>query len=266
MATLHNDGTSACYADFTPIHATLNNLPNGAGTIAALVKSTASSGASTFDIAGLHPASPFTNFYHVLFAKIDDSNPFSHLLDDAGLAVSQESPEWTGAHGKWYVMAVTWAAGTVTERFHRIDADLGGSWTHANAGGTNGGNRAGPGTTGHWLIGYNGEQSGVCDIALVAAWVGIALTDAQCTELYNQKRTSDWFNNSAGPPNLLVECNTLNPSDIGITPSPMSGNAMALTGASPTWEFNGRGQVTYGGSRLRGRGMNSDPRSNAEST
>jgi len=235
MATLYNASPGTNFATFTPISTALNNLQAGAGTIAALVGK--DSGAGGIDCCGLLNSAR-TNWYHALQFK------GSQLEDDDGIVGLIETPTWTPTTN-WYIVVVTWASGTVTERFHHVNQTTPAGWTHSNATGNNGGNRAGPGTNGHWEIGYFLDNSGSGGIALSAAWAGVALSDAQCAELSVNNKTSDWWNNSGGQPTTLIECTSLTLTDIGANPSTFStigGLTLANpAGGAPTWTFDGRG-------------------------
>lgn len=241
MATLHGDGGGSSYLRFTPISSVLNNLPNGAGTIAALYRRNTFTGT---DICGLMNSTD-SAWYHTL-GHIGGSGGNDVVWDDDGLVGINESPTWAGAIDTWYISAVTWpAGGAQAERFHHINQQSPAGWTHSNGNVNNGGNRAGPGTSGRWHIGYfgDGSASASVDIALVAAWVGNQLVDAQIEELSVNNKTSDWWNNSDGHPDLLIECTSLTPTDIGANPSTYDNTpaGITLTGPDPTWIFNGRG-------------------------
>jgi hypothetical protein len=231
MATLYNSGSQR--ATFTPISTALNGLPNGAGTIAALVKK--DSAAASLDAGGLLNSAN-SDWYHAL--SLTDLR----IFDDDGLTGPLETPTWSPGTD-WYIIAVTWpAGGAALERFHHISQSSPAGWTHSNSAANNGGNRAGPGTNGHWLFGYHGDFGGSGAIALMAAWAGVALSDAQIEELITNNRTSDWWNNSAGQPTLLIEGNTTSPVDIGANPSTFSSiGGLTLTGATPSWVFDGQG-------------------------
>lgn len=240
MATLYNPATPSGtnFMSFNPVSSALTGLPNGAGTIASLTRKDNQAGG--IDCCGLVNTG-LTEWYHAL-SHVDD-----HLNDDDGLAGVQE-PSWSD-NLSWYINVVTWNAGGASlERFHHIDQDTPAGWTHANSLGNNGGNRAGPTTSaGVWRVGYFADFAGSGAIGLVACWAGIALSDAQCTELATNNRTSDWWNNTGGNPTTLIECNTLTPVDIGANPSTFSSNSgLTLAGATPTWTFDGRGVTAAG--------------------
>lgn len=241
MATLALPGTA--FARFNPISSALNNLPNGAGSLAALIKKDVAGGG--VDFGGL--ISPFAggvvNWYHNIQFQ------GTRLSDDDGIVGTLETPTWSPTTD-WYIVGVTWpAGGAALERFHRINQTTPAGWTHTNSAANNGGTRAGPGTgsNGTFRIGYTEDNSASGAIALYAAWVGVALTDAQFVELATNNQTSDWWNNSGGNPTLLIECNTSTPTDIGANPSTFNDiGGLTLTGANPTWTFNGRGAVGPG--------------------
>lgn len=237
MATLVSTGSQ--FARFNPISSTLNNLQAGAGTIAALCRIDSIVG--QLDCCGLVTpfAPPLSNWYHYLHFGLSSTS----VGDDDGLVTFTETPTWAGASNTWYILVATWAAGTVTERFHHVNQQSPAGWTHSNATGNNGGNRAGPGTTnGTWRIGFGEDFGGGGQYALCAAWVGTALSDGQCAELSVNNKTSDWWNCSGGQPTLLVECNTTSLVDIGANASTFSSiGSLTLTGVDPTWTFDGRG-------------------------
>ena len=249
MATLENVSPGTAFATFTPISSALSGLPNGAGTIAALFNRQAA--LASQDVTAL-VNSALTNWYHSLTFLSD------HLFDDDGIVGVNETPTWTTTTG-WYIIVVTWpSGGAALDRFHHVYQTTPAGWTHSNSAANNGGNRAGPGTGGHFRIGYAGDNnhSSSTYYALVAAWAGVALSDAQCAELSVNNKTSDWWNNSGGQPTLLIECNTATPTDIGANPSTFSSiGGLTLTGADPTWTFDGRGSAeapaepTFVGSR-----------------
>jgi hypothetical protein len=94
-------------------------------------------------------------------------------------------------------------------------------------------------------VGYFGDNNGGGDVALIAAWVGTALTDLQIEELAANAKTSDWWNCSGGHPTALVELNTATPSDIGSSPSPFNDiGTLTFAGDTPPWTFDGQGVIT----------------------
>jgi hypothetical protein len=242
MATLYNASPGQNFATFNPVSSALANLPNGAGTIAALYAKDASTGG--VDLSGLvtgAAASP-TDWYHSV------SHQNAAGMDDDGLVVITSSLS-TGTTTDWCVIAVTWpAGGAAVERFHITDQTTHGAWQHANSG-NNGGNRAGPTTAnGRWRIGYFADNQGSFGIGLSACWAGVVLTDLQIEELDNNNRTSDWWNCSGGQPTLLVECTSTTLTDIGANPSTFSSiGGMTIANpviGAPTWNFDGRGATT----------------------
>ena len=256
MATLAFNGTTAMVR-FTPISSQLANLPNAAATIAALVRL-----GDDGDVCGLIN-SAHNQWYHGLAR---DSS--SRILDDDGLvgafSTSTTLTTSTAGAGNYRIIAVDWGTGTATEQAH-WSSTIGSaeSWTHS-ATNTNGGLRAGPGTTGHFQIGETASIGFLTgEIALVAVWAGTRMTQAQIEELWVNKQTSDWYNHSAGVPTTLIELTSTTPTDIGANPSTFSTlTAATATGADPTgWTFDGQGASTptaggYGFTRLgrhRGR-------------
>ena len=236
MATLENVSPGTSFAVFNPISSALDGLPNGAGTIAALFNR--QSALASQDVTGLVNTG-LTNWYHTLTFLQD------RLFDDDGIVGTLETPTFSSTTG-WYIIVVTWpSGGAALERFHHVYQTTPAGWTHSPSSANNGGNRAGPGTSsGAWRIGFMGDNNHTSSTyyALVAAWAGVALSDAQCAELSVNNKTSDWWNNSGGNPTLLIECNTSTPVDIGANPSTFSSiGGLTLTGADPTWTFDGRG-------------------------
>jgi len=238
MATLENVSPGTAFASFTPISSALNGLPNGAGTIAALINR--QSATANQDMTGLVNTG-LTNWYHTLTMLND------RLFSDDGIVGETETPTWVTTTG-WYIIVVTWpSGGAALDRFHHVYQTTPAGWTHSNSAANNGGNRAGPGTSnGAWRIGYMADNNHTSSTyyALVAAWAGVALSDAQCAELSVNNKTSDWWNNSGGQPTLLIECNTATPTDIGANPSTFSSiGGLTLTGSDPTWTFDGHGSA-----------------------
>lgn len=244
MATLRFAGAGD-WVDFTPISATLNNLPNGSGTLAALVRRT---GGTDDDIVGL-VNSTRTAWYHAL--EVLDAG--SLLKDDDGItgptAGSGATPTGTTAND-FYIAVVDWPSGIATERFH-FSATMGAaeSWTHVNSTGNKGADRAGPGSTGRFMVAdllSVGALNG--DVALIAAWPGVRFSDSDAQNLWINKKTSDWWNHPAGHPTLLSELTSTTPWDIGADPSTFAGIGTAtLTGLDPTgWTFDGRGAASSG--------------------
>lgn len=240
MATLVSTGNVGAGAGiFNPISSALNGLPNGAGTIAFLWRE--NSGVASADIGGLTTGTPTTSdWYHAL--HIDTAK----MTDDDGIAGSVETPVWSPSPqpSTWYIVGVAWpAGGPALERHHHVNQQAPAGWTHSNSAGNNGGNRAGPGTSnGRFRIGFFSDNNGGGGYAVAAAWAGVQLSDAQFVELGANNRTSDWWNNSAGRPTLLVECTSTTLTDIGNNPSTFSSiGGLTLTGPDPTWNFDGQG-------------------------
>lgn len=246
MATLYNAAPGTNFATFNPVSAALANLPNGAGTIAALIGKDNAIG--TGDLCGLvaGAATLPTDWFHALHSED------TRLSDDDGLVAQNETPTWSMTTN-WYIMVVTWpAGGAALERYHHVNQTSPAGWTHSPSGGNNGGNRAGPTTAnGRWRIGHFGDESGSFGIALSAAWAGVQLSDAQCAELSVNNKTSDWWNNSGGHPTTLIECTSLTLTDIGANPSTFSSiGGLTLTnpaGGAVSWTFDGQGTPVVAG-------------------
>ncbi len=246
MATLRFDGVND-YIKINPITTALNNIPNGATTIAVLMRVTAF--AVDYDLVGLRGGDISGGYYHGLRlgGGGGGQNDYS---DDNGLAFSVSTgpnalrPAGTGGNN-FGIVGWDWPASNGTTRFH-ASGPIGSaeSWGHDDAGGLNGGLQAGPGTSsGFFLIGnYDGAWF-LGDIGLVGVWVGTRFTDANWTDLWVNKKTSDWWNHPAGQPNTLIELNTATPVDIGANPvGSITVSGPALTGADPTgWTFDGTG-------------------------
>lgn len=255
MATLAFDvSDGAC---FNPISSQLATLPNGAGTMAALFQA---AGGTPGDICGLTDGSGTlhgaVNWYHTLAYNATTAGGVANsLFDDDGL-VGISAPSTITLSTNWWLAVVSWGAGTGVERFSWTNiASI--AWTHSNSSGNNGGTRAGPTTTaGQFNLAFLGDQTSNLNLALVAAWAGVQLSDAQVEALASNLKTSDWYNNAAGTPTLLVECTTITPTDIGAHPSTFKTQSGATaTGGNPTgWTFDGQGSGG-GGVALAGAGV-----------
>ena len=236
-------------AVFNPISSQLGALPNGPGTIVALVNGRSG---IVGDVCGLTDGGGviggMSAWYHTINGTGSGTN---ELFDDDGL-VGIPSPGTTPfVFGTWFLVAITWGSGTGVERFHWTSLSSV-SWTHANSSSNNGGMRGSAlGTSvGQWNIGnFRDNDSTDLAVGLVAAWAGVQLSDAQIQALLTSSKTSDWYNSAAGQPTLLIECTSLAPTDIGAHPStfktisPTSGtNQAQMTGGTPTgWTFDGKG-------------------------
>lgn len=231
MATLHFGGTD--FKVFTPISAALANLPNGAGTMVVLVKTTTT---GTQDLCGLLDSGG-TQWYHA-FCVTNISN---HLGDDDGTSIVT-SPTAQNDTTSWWLFAVDWpAGGSATERIHFRNQSTLGAWTHENTN-ANAGNRAGPGTGGWFRIGYALDfNTGQKDEALVAVWAGTRLADS---DYGAWTKTSDLYSHPAGPPTLLTQLNQSTLVDLigGSTFSSANSSGTTLTGADPdNWTLDGVG-------------------------
>jgi hypothetical protein len=240
VATLNFSSTSSDKKVFTPISAALSNLPNGAGTMIVLHHKVATGAGA--DYCGLLNSAA-SAWYHTLSQQFGPTV----LIDDDGLTgpVSSTTPTIDSTNWWWYT--VDWPAGAAAlERFHYRNHTSGGSWTHSNSTGNNGGNRAGPGTGGWFRIGDTDDEATVVgrDIALVAVWAGTRFADG---DYGTWTKTSDLYNHALGKPTLLVEGTSTTPVDIGLNPSTYSGansSGTTLTGGDPpTFTFDGQGSA-----------------------
>jgi hypothetical protein len=221
---------------FTPVSSALGALSAGAGTIIVLIRKTAQASA---DFCGLTDSTA-ANYYHALSQTgtdflIDDEN---HTGPTSATAATDDTTNWW-----WY--AGDWASGAASlERFHWRNQTSGGSWTHANSTGNNGGTFTGPGTSGWMRIGYIGDNSGAGkDIALVAVWAGTRFSD---TDYASWSKTSDLYSHPLGAPTFLCEVNATTLVDLigGSTYSSANSTGTTLTGADPpSFTFDGVGSA-----------------------
>jgi len=231
---------------FNPVSSALANLPNGAGTIAVLVLN---NNATNRDWAGLNnnPPSSVSEWYHGLAQDGTGGPNNNKLLDDDGLVGAWNATALATPNTEFWIAVVDWPSGAAAkERFHWSSVlSAAESWTNEDSGANNGGNRAGPTTSaGYFNIGTHGTNAFDGSIALVGVWAGTRFTDTDATNLWVNKKTSDWYNHPAGTPTFLVELNTLTPTDIGASPSTYSatGSSVTLTGPDPSgWTFDARG-------------------------
>lgn len=241
MSVLTFDGTDD-EALFTPISSALANLPNGAGTIAVVARL----GTAVSDyIVQLRGAS--SGYYHGMSlgtagatGDLDDDDGQTFNTVNSNLAThSQSADNYRILVGDWPAGGAALQRGHWSALFSAAE-----SWTHQDTTGVNGGNRAGPGTSGRLSIGSEiGSSFWAGDLGLFAVWAGTRFADADVEALWDNKQTSDWWTHPAGPPTTLVECTSTTLQDIGASPSTFS----SLTGATATapnptgWTFDGRG-------------------------
>lgn len=243
MATLAFDGVDD-RININPLSTSLNNIPNGACTIAGLLRRNSS--ATDDDVFGLRGGNMSGNYYHGLRCKQPSTSDY---FDDTGLAAvgfngSAAHPVGAGGNN-FFILVFDWGTGDATERLH-VSGAIGSaeSWGHDNSDDINGGLQTGPGTgTGYFHIGNYDGGPWLGDFALVAIWAGTRFSDADAEALWINKATTDWWNHSAGQPDTLIELNTATPTDIGSDPaSSITLSGPTLTGADPTgWTFDGRG-------------------------
>jgi hypothetical protein len=167
----------------------------------------------------------------------------TNVQDDDGFVAISSTATLAAGTTDWWWIGLDWPSGTALERMHWRDHTTSGSWTHTPSTGNNGGNAAGPGSTGRFHIGWGADNTtGTRDIAVVAVWPGIRFADA---DYGSWSRTSDLWNHPAGQPSTLVECTSTTLVDIGANPctySSANSSGTTLVGADPpNWTFDGRG-------------------------
>lgn len=146
----------------------------------------------------------------------------------------------------WYVVAYTKAAGTVTPRFHFKNVSKATAAVHENGSTTNvnfpsvlggylkiGNYDLTPGTPG------SAEEDFLGDIGLVAWWDGTALSDAQIDELYVNKQTTDWQNNTAGQPSSITQLQSTTPTDLKSLVTWVNTGTSVIQDPVAGWNFNG---------------------------
>jgi hypothetical protein len=254
MATLTFDGIND-QIKINPLSTSINNIPNGAATIAFLLR-VPDVDVTNYDVCGVRGGDLSGGYYHGIRYGSGAGAQDDYSDDDGIVGV-----QWSGTGASrtsgttgddFFISVLSYAAGTVNERIH-ASGKIGSaeSWAHDDSNAANGGNRSGPGTSaGFFHIGnYDGAWF-KGDIALVGIWAGTNFSDSDVEALWVNKNTSDWWTHSAGQPDTLIELNTSTPSDIGADPvSSISLSGPALTGQSPTgWTFDGRGAAnpTFG--------------------
>src|SRR4029078_8502828 len=149
MATLKKaDGTSNLFfGNVLSANATLSSLPNGAGTLVGLARSSPTENVG-FDFFGLTSGtgSSAADWYHFLNTNITGGATLIADSDDDGIVGCTEST-WTYTSTHWYIFSASWpGTGGALERFGHWDLDAGGAWGFGNSSANNGGLRAGPGT------------------------------------------------------------------------------------------------------------------------
>ena len=244
MATLNFDGTND-RININPLSTSLNNIPNGTATIALLLRVVNYVNAGM--PYGLRGGNLSGDYYHGINLASDQ---VIHDDDGTGLVSWTVPPMPFGAGGNnFWIFVWDWSGAAATERVHFSSViSAAESWTHDNSDNSGASARAGPGTgTGYFHIGnYDGDPF-EGDIALIAVWAGTRFSDSDAEALWVNKKTSDWYNHSAGTPDTLIELTTTTPVDIGADPvSTITLSGPTLTGADPTgWDFDGQGAETF---------------------
>lgn len=247
MSTVRYNGSSA--SRLTPISTTLNNLVANAGTLAALVRFDSSTDGGVVGLVD----SGYTDDYGSITTEMGTAAMYSAYVGDTGTSAGYVEFATAITRGSsaddFVILVLDWpTSGGGVVRGH-VSGPLGSaeSWQHTDAYGSLT-NSSGPGTSGSLWMGFSNTGANMTgDIALIAAWAGTRLSDAQVEELWGSKLTSGWWNNSAGHPTALVELTSLTLNDIGAYPSTQGSDygSPALTGLNPTgWTFDGRGEQT----------------------
>lgn len=146
----------------------------------------------------------------------------------------------------WYVVAYTKSAGTVTPRFHFKNISKTTAAVHENGSSTNvnfpsvsggylkvGNYDLTPGTPG------SAEEDFLGEIGLVAWWDGTALSDAQVDELYANKKTTDWQNNSGGVPTSITQLQSTTPTDLRSLVTWVNTGSTVIQDPVAGWNFDG---------------------------
>ena len=142
--------------------------------------------------------------------------------------------------GKWVIMALSKATGIVAIDFSLYQD---GAWNQAAGSGAINATATPNGT-----IRFGTDGSGAfsqIDLAVVAEWRGVKLTNTQVQELSANWRTSDWYNNSGGNPSALWE---FNQDDVTTPVEDIAGHDQdesSRTGTRPT--STGPAGWVYGG-------------------
>jgi len=234
---------------FNAAPSAIQQLSNGAGTMIALLHKTfANSGQ---DIVGLVTGTTsITDWFHAMQHGTAGTGADDDGLVAPGTSTSVFSSTDTTS---WFWFAVDFqATASTTERFHSFNHTTPGSWTHTDTSGNRGTNRVA--TSGaHWRIGkFDDNVDGCMDCAVVACWVGKRFAN---TDYSDWTKTSDLWNHSQGNPDMLIECNTTTPTDLGAnasTYSSGSSSGTSLAGSDPpNWTFDGRGSAVPVGNKLK---------------
>lgn len=259
MASVQWGATNSAFLTFIA-SASLRNLPAGAGTIAIIWKPVQPTEGCD-GVAMTNTAAAASTFYHSISMHVNGTQAWG---DDcqAGAWVASTSAYTALTAGHWYVTVVGWAGGAAAkDRWHWFDLSMSApadTWHHEDSDINNAGALSAPssawfraGWSNDFTIG-SGQQ-----IALIAAWVGTNLSDANVAALTTNRQTSDWYNNAGGTPAFLSEITSLTPTDLGSGSSAFSGANSVVTdltvGGDPAggWNFDGVGAPTADPATIR---------------
>lgn len=217
---------------------------SGAVTVAAIARRTGSSGVYQAILGGATAA----NGRSFMLAWDASVNPQKITMYD-GTSNAYGVQAYDEQVRDWFLVVYTKSAGTVIPRFHLYNLSRKGPWFHENEG-TSLTNTDFPSLSGGYLkIGNYDLTPGVPgsadedlngEVALVAMWDGIALSDAQVNELSETLETSDWQNNSGGAPTSITQVNSLTPTDLTgkITWAAANGGSIVMDDVAG-WNFDG---------------------------
>lgn len=237
MSTLHFDGAD----DW--VRGTGQGSLGGAVTVACVIRRGGSSATYLSFIGGATSANARSFFF-----GFENTGGTDKIQTFDTVSNSDSTTTIISSNTDWWVLSYTKAAGTVTPRFHIKNITTGAAAAHEAGSVTN---INFPSCSGGYLkignydltpgIPGSAEEDYLGDIALVGWWDGTVLSDAQCDELWANKKTSDWANNSGGAPSSLTELTSTTPIDLKGLETWVTTGA-ALTGPDPTgWTFDGLG-------------------------
>lgn len=223
---------------WTTLAGALQNVSDGAWTVAALVKR---SGLTTWDAMSylLSGSGAGTTEAGISFGQ--DVGSEEHIKVDITGEAGSSFPTALTSTASPYLLVASKAAGTVAPRL-AWKLGSGGLWTHENGASTVPDQAIatfaldiGSWQNGDFFLGW---------IGVIGWWEG-AMSDANKEALDNNWRTSDWWNSAHGRPLFLAELNVAGASVVDL-----AGNASSLTATGTTldaaetldsWNFNGIG-------------------------
>lgn len=234
MGCLQFNGTSD-YIRWSTLATALQNVTDGAWTIAALVKRDST---GNYDgIAALLSGTPGSGTTEAGIG-FDGANQNWIYVDPGYVQFTTALTDTTNP----YIVAVSKAAGSATPRL-AWKLGSGGSWSHENAGATIADQIA----SSHLEIGVLSGEELPAHVGVIGIWEG-AMSDANKEALDNNWQTSDWWGNAHGQPQFLCEFNVAAGSltDLAGNASGLSSSGTTLDGAETlnSWNFDGQG-VTF---------------------